>query len=351
MLVETTSQPPASDHDQGAVHFYTSGTDGRPKGVVTHEAVTGAGGVDGRLPPGHGPGCAVLCALPVTHGYGYTAGLFAPLSFGGTAIVARPRLAASLAKLLLEHDPRSSWRFPPSMPPGRALREPYTGPCRGCGCVAGRRCPRRYGPVHRPPGEVVIAEQYGHDRVWRGVRRPGRHRAAGRPYPGVTVSIDGGDASAEVGEVVVDTPYGPRGYLGDPTDGRASPFTAEWLPDRRHAAGSTPTAACTSSDVEHISSTCMGRRSIPSEVERAFWAVDGVRDVAVIGVDRAEGDQWIAAFVVCEDSITDDALHRATANLESFKRPQRLTRLPRSRRPPRQDRPRRPSCALFATGQ
>ena len=39
------------------------------------------------------------------HGYGFTAGLFAPLSFGGTAILARPRLAASLAKLLITYEP------------------------------------------------------------------------------------------------------------------------------------------------------------------------------------------------------------------------------------------------------
>ena len=70
-----------------------------------------------------------------------------------------------------------------------------------------------------------------------------------------------------------------------------------------------------------------GQKVDPVEVEWAFWALDGVRDVAVIGIDRADGDQWVAAFVVCADSITDDVLHGVTSDLESFKRPQRVIRM------------------------
>lgn len=148
----------------------------------------------------------------------------------------------------------------------------------------------------------------------------------GRPYPGVTVSIDSGGASGNLGEVVVTTPYGPRGYIGDPAEGRTNPFTPNgfrsgdtgWLGDdgRLHLVGRRAHQL-----------NVRGQKVDPLEVERAFWALDGVHDIAVIGIDRAEGDQWIAAFVVCADGITDDALHRATVNLESFKRPQRLTRL------------------------
>ncbi len=83
VLVETQSQSPAGYHDpnchgQGAVHFYTSGTDGKPKGVVrtkrSLELEESTVGSHLRM----GPGCSVLCAVPVSHGYGYTAGLFAP---------------------------------------------------------------------------------------------------------------------------------------------------------------------------------------------------------------------------------------------------------------------------------
>ncbi len=149
----------------------------------------------------------------------------------------------------------------------------------------------------------------------------------GRPYPGVTVSIDGGGAVADVGEVVVSAAYGPRGYIGDPAGGCTSPFTPSgfrsgdtgWLDvhGRLHLVGRRAHQL-----------NVHGQKVDPAEVERAFWAVDGVHDVAVIGLERADGDQWIAAFVVCADSITDDTLHRATGDLESFKRPQRLNRLP-----------------------
>ena len=122
-------------------------------------------------------------------------------------------------------------------------------------------------------------------------------------------------------------PYGPRGYIGDLTGGRPSPFTNEgvrtgdsgWLDDhgRLHLVGRRAHQL-----------NVRGKKVDPAEVERAFWALDGMQDVAVIGVDRADGDQWIAAFVVCADRITDDALERVTAHLETFKRPQRVTRLP-----------------------
>lgn len=98
VLVGTQPQPAPSDHDQGAVHFFTSGTEGRPKGVARskrslerEELIVG-----GHL--GMASGRAVLCSVPVTHGYGFTAGLFAPLS------------SAALR----------SWRGPGWLPPSRS---------------------------------------------------------------------------------------------------------------------------------------------------------------------------------------------------------------------------------------
>lgn len=154
----------------------------------------------------------------------------------------------------------------------------------------------------------------------------------GRPYPGVTVSIDsssppGGVEEGAAGEVVVATPYGPRGYIGDPAGRPDGRFTRAgfrtgdtgWLDadGRLHLLGRRAHQL-----------NVRGQQVDPAEVERAFRALSGVRDVAVIGVDRAQGDQWIAAFVVCADTVTNDALARVTGELESFKRPQRVIRLP-----------------------
>ena len=146
------------------------------------------------------------------------------------------------------------------------------------------------------------------------------------PYPGVRIVIDRGSDSGDVGEVVVRTPYGPRGYAGTPSDDSASRFTPEgfrsgdsgWLDadGRLHLVGRRAHQL-----------NVRGRQVDPAEVERALWAVEGVDEVAVIGVDRAAGDQWIAAFVVCADAVENEVLHRATSGLESFKRPARVTRL------------------------
>lgn len=327
VLVETRSQPAASYDGQGAVHFYTSGTDGQPKGVARtkrslerEESTVGS-----HL--GMTPGCAVLCAVPVTHGYGYTAGLFAPLSFGGTAIVARPRLAASLADLLTVHEPEIVVAVPAQYAAWSALRRTYTGRLPRLWLCGGAPLPPAVRARFQANWGSVIAEQYGMTECGAVSVDLDGAETLGRPYPGVTVFIDGGDTLADEGEVVVDTPYGPRGYIGDLAGDRSSPFTPSgfrsgdtgWLDahGRLHLVGRRAHQL-----------NVRGQQVDPAEVERALWAVDGVHEVAVIGIDRAEGDQWIAAFVVCPDSITDDALRRATVDLESFKRPQRVTRLP-----------------------
>jgi acyl-coenzyme A synthetase/AMP-(fatty) acid ligase len=329
LLVEYQAALPAvSPHDQGAVHFYTSGTDGQPKGVVRtkqslelEESTVGS-----HL--GMRPGSAVLCAVPVTHGYGYTAGLFAPMSFGGTSIVARPRMAASLARVLTERKPEIVVAVPAQYAAWSALRRTYTGPLPRLWLCGGAPLPAAVRSRFQETWGSVISEQYGlHECGAVTVDLDGAE-CLGRPYPGVTVVIDSdteGD-TAEVGEVVVDAPYGPLGYIGGLGAGGESPFTPEgvrtgdagWLDadGRLHLLGRRAHQL-----------NVRGQKVAPAEIERAFWALDGVHDVAIVGVDRAEGDQWIAAFVVCADSISDDALRQATVDLDGYKRPQRVTRL------------------------
>jgi long-chain acyl-CoA synthetase len=313
--------------EQGALHFFTSGTDGRPKGVVrSHGSLLLEEEIVGRH-LGMAPGRAVLCAVPVTHGYGYTAGLSAPLSFGGTSVVAQPRLAASLAKLLTEHEPEIVVAVPAQYAAWSLLRRPYAGPRPRLWLCGGAPLPPAVRQRFQDIWGGSIAEQYGMTETGAATVDLDGTETLGRPYPGVIVSISGSESPSARGEVLIATPYGPNGYLDDRADGSAARFTAGgfrsgdtgWLDEheRLHLVGRRAHQL-----------NVRGQKVDPTEVERALWTVEGIREVAVIGVDRMEGDQWIAAFVVCADTTTDDALHAATAGLESFKRPQRVTRLP-----------------------
>ncbi len=330
VLVETrrpaTAPRPADDPDGGAVHFYTSGTDGRPKGVVRtkrslelEESTIGS-----HL--GMGPDTTVLCTVPITHGYGYTAGTFAPLTFGGRSVHQRPKLAASLGKLLQRHQPDIVLAVPAQYAAWANLRQPYSGPLPRLWICGGAPLPPAVRNKFHAAWGSVISEQYGATEC--GAVSVDLEGAAtlGRPYPGVEVTIDGSSAPGDVGEVVVNAPYRPHHYSGDDSLDRGIPFGPDgfrtgdsgWLDlhGRLHLVGRRAHQL-----------NVRGQKVDPAEVERALWAVDGVDDVTVIGIDRAAGDQWIAAFVACSDSVADADLHRATAGLESFKRPQQVTRL------------------------
>lgn len=323
-LVESGPSIPVRADGEGGLHFFTSGTDGRPKGVVRTK--TSLAMEEATVGPhlGMASGCKVLCAVPIMHGYGYTAGVFAPMSLGGASIIAQPRLAASLAKLIREHQPDVVVAVPAQYAAWAALRESYEGPMPRLWLCGGAPLPSAVRERFKAAWGAVIAEQYGMTETGAVSVDLDGTQTLGRPYPGVRVTVDDAGMPGQPGELVVDAPYGPCGYVGDRAEDRFTPagFRSNdngWFDGegRLHLVGRRGNQL-----------NVRGRQVDPAEVERALWGLGGVHDVAVVGVDRAEGDQWVAAFVVCSDILTDEELHAATARLEGFKRPQRVIRLP-----------------------
>ena len=277
---------------------------------------------------GMAPGCTVLCAVPATHGYGYTAGLFAPLvvrRHRDRGAPAAGRVAGQAAEAAPARDRRGG---------SRAVRR-VVGAATGVrrtaaaalvvrrSAAAPRRASQVQGRLGRGDRRAVRD-----DRVRRRVRRPRWRRDARPAVPRASPSRSTTTASGEaVGEVVVDAPYGPRGYIGDHGRRRSrarSPATASGVAT---AVGSMPMAGCTWSDAEPTSSTCAGRRSIPRRSSGRSGRLTGCttsRSSASTGPRVTSGSRHSSS---APDSITDDALDRATEHLESFKRPQRVIRL------------------------
>lgn len=312
---------------EGAVHFFTSGTDGRPRGLVRTRASLELEDsvVGGHL--GMGPGCRVLCAVPVSHGYGFTAGLFAPLAAGGTAVLLRPGLPASLARALDQHEPEIVVGVPAQYAAWSRLRQPRVGHVPRIWLCGGAPLPAAVRSRFQEAWGGVIAEQYGMTETGAVCVDLDGAGTLGRPYPGVSVSIAGAVGPGQVGEVLVGTPYRPRRFAGSTSAPCVDPLVADpfrtgdagWLDDhgRLHLLGRRAHQL-----------NVRGKKVDPLAVEQVYWSLAGVSDVAVVGVDRDDGDQWVAAFVVCTEDVGDDTLHRATAHLEGHLRPQRVIRLP-----------------------
>lgn len=333
-LMRTGPRWRAAEPQNPSLHVYTSGTDGHPKGIIRSLPSLE---IEGRVISEHlgmRPGMRVLCAAPLSHLYGFSTGLLASLHSGATLVAASPRLSESLYKTLSLYEPEIVVAVPGQYASWSRLRRTVKGhhPHRWISSAA------PLSPDVRRSFEFAwhspIAEQYGMSECGAVSVDLDGSRSLGQPYPGVRIWIDAyPEADSETGEIVVDTPYGASGYVHGETPGTPSPFTADgfrtgdtgWLDrhGRIHIVGRR-------SDQINVH----GRKVSPAEVERALARVPGVREVAVLGVDRTDGGQWVAAFLVRDDGLKEAELHRATSHLAAYKRPQRIIRvhsLPRSR--------------------
>lgn len=169
---------------------------------------------------------------------------------------------------------------------------------------------------------------------------PAYYRSVGRPMPHVQLRIRGGDgenaAPDTSGEVVIRGPALAQGYWQNPEE-EAAGMRDGWLRTgdigRIDADGYLWIVGRTK-DVINVG----GYKVLPGEVERVIAQFAGVRDVGVAGLEGLpglSGETVVAGVVADETFAVDEAAlqQHCLAHLEKFKVPTRfvrITEVPRS---------------------
>lgn len=295
-----------------ALYLYTSGTTGRPKGVVlTHdnlisnvESCQKAGDFDHRD--------AFLCLLPFFHTYAITGTVLLPL-LNGSKIVLVDRFQPAKVLALIQEHKISVFLAIPSMYRVLAaadgafdvssIRFPISG---------GEPLPMAILEAFEKRFNVPIYEGYGQTEAAPVVtlNRPGARRPGtiGQALPGVEIAIWDEQKrtlpAGEVGEIMVRGRNVMSGYHRLPEE-TARTITGEWLHTgdlgKMDAEGFV---TITGRKKDLIISA--GENIYPREIEEALALHPKVKEVAVIGVSDDVRGEVPKAFVIAHEGVTVD---------------------------------------------
>ncbi|TSH99289.1 long-chain fatty acid--CoA ligase [Verticiella sediminum] len=324
---------------------YTSGTTGKPKGVVMHHRRADAGpellAYLADMSKGYrsyDEDTAVLVSMPLHHGSG--PGQIRNGLRAGARIVLQPRFDAEDVLRLVERHRVTHWTGVPTMYkriaalPAEVLGRYDVSSLRSLGIGAA--------PVPMPLKQWIIrhfgpilAEGYGSTETGMiTALAPDmqlvKAGSSGLPHPHVHVEIRDGDGAAlptgEMGEIWARTPVVIRQYLNRPPLG----------PDVLDERGYFRTGDMGRLDEDgylYITDRAKdmiisgGVNIYPAEIESVLLTHPAVQDAAVIGVPDAEFGESVKAF--CEikpghtASVAELLAHCAT-DLASYKRPRAL---------------------------
>lgn len=335
--------PPVSDaavaREDVAVQMYTSGTTGRPKGVMlahrSFVAVVAAMRAAGDPWLGWSPRDVALCGMPSFH----IGGMWWSMTTfdAGAALVVMPVFAGWRALQAIERHRVTKACLVPAM-----LHV----------CLSEPDCARTdfsslqtivYGgsPIPRPNLEAAMrtfrcgfAQIYGLTETGNTAvcLRPADHlrpellEAAGRPYPGVHVKVVDADGKAlaprAIGEICIRSPANMLGYWKRP-DATASTLCsgyvhtgdAGFLDDEGyvHVCDRLKDMICTA-----------GENVYPAEIESVLCAHPAVAEAAVIGVPDDRWGELVKAIVVLRAGVAAtgaELLAHARRQLADFKVP------------------------------
>jgi acyl-CoA synthetase (AMP-forming)/AMP-acid ligase II len=348
--------------------FYTSGTTGRPKGVMlSHRSILQVS-YNLLLDVGpHASGEKVLLMQPMSHG----AGFFVLPWFmrGGVSVIMRQFDPAEVLRLTREHEIetvkliptmlqrvlRVEGAYPVELPKLRALiygASPMpTEALRDAIAKFGPRLIQIYGQSEAPVTMTVLPLEDHHPDC----PHPERLASAGRPWTTVEMKIVD-DAGNEVpantpGEVVLRAPQLMHGYW------KRDDLTAEILRN-----GWLHTKDMGRMDA-HGYVYLLGRKDemiisggyniAPREIEEVIYLHPGVQECAVIGEADPEWGQAVVAYVAFRDGTTETELIEFLKPQLGFKRPKRVYRvreLPKNSNGKIQKTVLKPELALVAEG-
>lgn len=344
LLAAASSAPVTTTVDPEDLYclFYTSGTTGRPKGVMLgHRAILQ---VSYNLLLDTGPqrsGEKVLLMQPMSHG----AGFFALPWFirGGASVIMRHFDPAEVLRLTREYEIetvkliptmlqrilRVEGAYPVELPKLRQIiygASPMpTEALRDAIAKFGPRLVQIYGQSEAPVTMTVLPLE-DHD---PSCPYPERLASAGRPWTTVEMKIVD-DAGNEVpadtpGEVVLRAPQLMHGYWKRP-DLTAEAIRNGWLhtKDMGRMDAHGYIFLLGRKDEMIISG---GYNIAPREIEEAIYLHPGVQEAAVIGEPDSEWGQAVVAYVVFRDATSEGELGDFLKPKLGFKRPKRIYRM------------------------
>ena len=307
-----TGKPPEATYRDPALYLYTSGTTGKPKGVVlTHrnlatnvDSCQQAGGFDHRD--------SFLCLLPFFHTYAITGTILLPL-LNGSKMVLVDRFQPLKVMKLIEDHAISVFLAIPSMYRVLAhtegefdlnsVRFPISG---------GEPLPVAVAEAFEKRFGVPIFEGYGQTEaspvISLNVPSGRKMGTVGRALPGVEIAIWDEQKNPVgvdvIGEIMVRAASVMEGYYNLPEE-TSKTITREWLHTgdlgRMDAQGFV---TITGRKKDLIISA--GENIYPREIEEVLAQHPKVKEVAVIGVKDEVRGEVPKAFVIARDGMTVD---------------------------------------------
>jgi len=326
---------------RAAVLLYTSGSTGRPKAVALSDANILAN-IDGSVrAAGFSDQDVMLAILPLFHAYGLTVTLLLPLVLGARSVMVERFVPRSVLGMIERHRVTGLVAVPTQY---RLLaKEPAPVDASSLRlCIAGAErlsesaaieFEARFGkPILQGYGATEAAPVIS-------INPPAANRmgAVGEPLPNLRVTVRDGDRvldPGKLGEVCVEGPNVMLGYYNHPeataekiVGGVLRTGDQGWLDTDGylHLAGRAD-------DLIKVA----GEKIYPAEVEQAIEQIDGVDEVAVLGVPDATRGSALVAFVQAKPGavLTEAALRAACRGcVDGMKMPRSfvlLEQLPRT---------------------